>query len=141
MENRIATHVGYLFALNPHCFIVITTCYLLFVFFSLQTAEKALKAVLYRRNADHELKTSHDICFIACCVLDTQIRELVSKLDSVARYHTRMRYPDFLEFPKIPSDVYNESEAREACDLAQQILQRAQELVMNTSSIFLLTGK
>ena len=86
---------------------------------SVQTSEKALKAVLYRRDAGHGQKFSHDICAIAGTVRDTQMDNLVSRMNSLVKYHTRMRYPDFLSFPNIPSDIYSESEAREACDLAQ----------------------
>ena len=75
------------------------------------------------------MKNSHDICSIACSVQDSQIENLVSRMSNVAKCRTRMRYPDFRDFPKIPSDVYSKSEAREACDLAQQIIHRAEELV------------
>ncbi|XP_076451311.1 sacsin-like [Babylonia areolata] len=93
-----------------------------------QCAEKALKAVLFRRDASHAMKTSHDICSLAARVGDAQIQADGTQLHDVVQYHTRMRYPDLIFFPKIPSDVYGESDAQRACDLAEKITDKAQEL-------------
>ena len=36
---------------------------------------------------------------------------------------TRMRYPDRLDYPKIPNDVYTEEDAHQALEAATEILQ------------------
>ncbi|XP_070206314.1 sacsin-like [Littorina saxatilis] len=94
-----------------------------------QAAEKALKAVLYRRDAGHDQRYSHSICSIACSVRDASTQVLVSQLDDLLGYHTQMRYPGYGRgYPKIPSDIYSQEEAAQACDLADKIVERAKEL-------------
>nr|KAG5700586.1 hypothetical protein BaRGS_015382 [Batillaria attramentaria] len=96
-----------------------------------QTAEKALKAVAFRRDAWACRKTSHSLRDLAGSLSDSEITEPAGQLDDLVQYHTRMRYPDLCTFPKIPAEVYGQDEATKACDFAGQILKRAQTLVLN----------
>ncbi|KAL8584755.1 hypothetical protein ACOMHN_035674 [Nucella lapillus] len=93
-----------------------------------QTAEKALKALLYQRDANHSMKTSHDILCLADCIGDIEIQTAVNSLNSVVSNDMCARYPDLHIFPKIPSDVYGRSEADQAYDSAEQVVKRAQHL-------------
>lgn len=102
------------------------------IFFPFQASEKALKAVLFWSYADHDLRDSHDICSIAEQINDVQIHAMADQLDQLLPNYSNLRYPDVLEFPRIPADVYDATRAMEACQLAEQILQRAVFLVSRT---------
>lgn len=88
-----------------------------------------MKAVLHCRDSNLRLLTSHDICCISSAVQDDQINKDAGKLYDVTSYHTRMRYPDLFNFPKIPSDMYSKSNAEDAYRSAENILKRAETLV------------
>ncbi|KAK7488212.1 hypothetical protein BaRGS_00020519, partial [Batillaria attramentaria] len=79
-----------------------------------QTAEKALKAVAFRRDAWACRKTSHSLRELAGSLSDSEITEHAGQLDDLVQYHTRMRYPDLCTFPKIPAEVYGQDEATKA---------------------------
>lgn len=95
----------------------------------MQAVEKALKAVLYCRDANNSLLNSHDIVALARHVNDDDVRELASALDRRVGTHTRMRYPDVLLSPSIPADVYGDQEASDACDLATRVLNKTKTLL------------
>ncbi|XP_070206302.1 sacsin-like [Littorina saxatilis] len=95
-----------------------------------QAAEKAMKAVLYCRDAGHYVRNSHSICSIASCVQDDTIQSAVSTLDGIVGFHTRMRYPRFSnDYPKIPFEVYDTQAASESFNCAARIVERAGQLV------------
>ncbi|XP_070205581.1 sacsin-like isoform X2 [Littorina saxatilis] len=95
-----------------------------------QATEKALKGVLYCRDASHDIQCSQSICAIASRVQDDTILALVSTLDNVVGVHTRMMYPGLgSDYPKIPFEVYSRKEAMESCECAEKVVLRARILV------------
>ena len=85
----------------------------------MQAVKKALKAVLYRRDANLCTRISQDIRDIAKIVEDSFISNQVDKLSDVIGSHTCMLF----------SSDYNQEKATEAWHLAEILVQRAKALV------------
>lgn len=94
-----------------------------------QATEKALKAVLYCRNANQAVFKLHEIVCLAQFVNDCDVNELAAKLERLVGTHIRMRYPDALLSPSIPAEVYNDQQASEACDLTDGLLTKVKTLL------------
>lgn len=84
-----------------------------------QAAEKAMKAVIYGKNTNRVTK-SHNLTAIASG-LGPEIQELANSLDSLLGNHLYMRYPDIIEMPKIPSDIFNATVSTKAIQLTQRL--------------------
>lgn len=80
-----------------------------------------MKAVWYGKNANRVTK-SHDLKAIASG-LGPKIEELANSLDSLLGNHLYMRYPDILEMPKVPSDIFNASTSSRAIQITQKLCQ------------------
>ena len=81
-----------------------------------------MKAAQYAEDA---FKTYiHDLEGNALRLNDQQLSTLSRKLEGLLGSSTRMRYPDQLTFPKIPTDVYSEQDALQAIELAREIVQQ-----------------
>lgn len=78
-----------------------------------------MKAVWYGINANRVTK-SHDLRTIALG-LGPKIQELANSLDSLLGNHLYMRYPDILEMPKVPSDIFNANTSSRAIQITQQL--------------------
>ena len=88
--------------------------------FVYQAAEKGLKAAQYSRNAS---KTNvHNLVQNSLMLEDSKLATLSQDLERQLGDSTRMRYPDQMQFPRIPNDVYTEEKARQALQVATQIL-------------------
>ncbi|XP_041369657.1 sacsin-like [Gigantopelta aegis] len=98
-------------------------------FKSHQAAEKALKALLYNHDARRaDQIRSHDLRSVARTLqvsFSHHLSDPVNQLESLVCDYNRMRYPDRLSFPQIPSDVYSRDTACNACRLAGDIVQYA----------------
>ncbi|PVD20274.1 hypothetical protein C0Q70_20771 [Pomacea canaliculata] len=94
-----------------------------------QATEKALKAILYCRNANQAVFRLHEIVCLAQFVNDCDVNELAAKLEKLVGTHIRMRYPDALLSPSIPAEVYNDQQASEACDLTDGLLTKVKTLL------------
>ncbi|KAK7495449.1 hypothetical protein BaRGS_00013388 [Batillaria attramentaria] len=88
-----------------------------------QALEKALKAVMYNRDAC-QVSRDHELCSLASRVGDSSLSMLANRLQSIVGEHTRMRYPDVCQYPKIPAEVYDNDAALVACELTEQSLTR-----------------
>ncbi|XP_015767810.1 PREDICTED: sacsin-like isoform X1 [Acropora digitifera] len=92
-----------------------------------QAAEKALKAVQYSRDA---YKTNvHNLVQNSSTLEDSMLVTLSRDLEGQLGDSTRMRYPDQIEFPRIPNDDYTEEKARHAKQMATEILHRVQDKI------------
>ncbi|XP_041369841.1 sacsin-like [Gigantopelta aegis] len=99
-------------------------------FKSHQAAEKALKAMCYNENAGcTDRIRSHDLRSIARNLMDasSQLLSAVADLEILVVDFNRMRYPDRLSFPAIPSEVYSKETAQKAYELANIIVRHAEE--------------
>ncbi|XP_048257393.1 sacsin-like [Haliotis rufescens] len=95
-----------------------------------QAAEKAIKSVWFNRNANvADGLRNHDITITSRGLNNPQLSELASQLQCLIGDFNRMRYPDRLSFPSIPADVYTDDNARQACQVAQKILNLVKELL------------
>lgn len=98
------------------------------ILFVSQAAEKALKAVQYSRDA---YKTNvHNLEQNSSTLDDSMLVTLSRDLEGQLGDSTRMRYPDQIEFPRIPNDVYTEEKARYAKQMATDILHHVQEKIV-----------
>ena len=95
----------------------------------LQSAEKALKAVIYTRNADSAFLKSHSLPMLASAVGDTELASLANQMEARLGPHTRMRYPDVTRFPSIPSDNFDTEDAGWACDVAALVIKLVRDLL------------
>ena len=87
----------------------------------LQAAEKALKAAQYATDA---FKTNvHNLVQNSLMLDDSRLVTVSSQLEECVGDSARMRYPDRLDYPKIPKDVYTEEDAHQALEAATEILQ------------------
>ncbi|KAJ7380148.1 hypothetical protein OS493_010859 [Desmophyllum pertusum] len=93
-----------------------------------QAAEKALKAAQYSVDA---YKTNvHNLVQNSLKLDDSQLTTLSSQLQSHLGDSTRMRYPDQVRFPQIPSDIYSREMAQDALELATMILDKVRSRVI-----------
>ena len=98
-------------------------------FFVFQSAEKALKAAQYAKDA---FKTNvHNRMRNASRLGDSELTRLANQLERREVDSTRMRYPDQVSHPQIPNDVYSMEIAHEALELAKSILERVRYAVTN----------
>lgn len=86
-----------------------------------QAAEKALKAAQY--SVDSNKTNVHNLVQNSLSLDDSQLTTLSDQLEKCVGDSTRMRYPDQVDIPQIPSDVYTEEIARDAVDLASRVLE------------------
>lgn len=98
------------------------------ILFVSQSAEKALKAVQYSRNA---CKTNvHNLVQNSITLDDSMLVTLSRDLECHLGDSTRMRYPDQMVFPSIPNDVYTEEKALCAKQIATEILHHVKEKIV-----------
>jgi HEPN domain-containing protein len=92
-------------------------------FFSQQTAEKALKAVLYRRGS--RVVIGHSVRELArqCETHDPSFARMQEAATLLDQFYIPTRYPNGLPAPAIPSETYTASQAQAAQQAAEDILQ------------------
>ena len=103
--------------------------------------EKALKAVLYFRNAKSSCLKEDSLVILASAVGDVTLKELARQLEGRVGNHRRMRYPDVLTFPKIPADVYGADDASAACDVAARAVDKVKTILGVSTSTFTMEIK
>ena len=91
--------------------------------FFFQAAEKALKAVQYKFDANQKTN-DHNLVQNCCGFNDLELFALASRLEGLVVNSAHMRYPDTMSFPKIPKDVYTAEKAKDAVKIASRILER-----------------
>ncbi|XP_070180537.1 sacsin-like [Littorina saxatilis] len=94
-----------------------------------QAVEKALKAVLYCRDANSDGLQSHSLPQLARQTSDASLLQLAQKLESQIGPHTRMRYPDVVASPKVPADVYQDDDVCMALDVAEDVVEHVRRLI------------
>ena len=94
-----------------------------------QAVEKALKALLYHRDADLDCLQSHNLSHLAAKVSDASLLQLAHQMESQLGPHTRMRYPDVLCYPSVPADVYRDEHVILVCQVAGSALDRVRDLI------------
>ena len=92
--------------------------------FDLQAAEKALKAAQYAVDA-YKINV-HSLIQNSLMLDDSQLITFSRQLEHLLGDSTRMRYPDRLAFPQIPTDAYTRQMAHQAMELAREIVQNVQ---------------
>ena len=93
---------------------------LMILLICLQAAEKALKAAQYSKDAN---KTNvHNLLQNSLMLNDSQLTTLSEQLECHVGDSTRMRYPDQVDFPHVPHDVYSQERAHQALAFATEIL-------------------
>ncbi|VDI11137.1 sacsin [Mytilus galloprovincialis] len=85
-----------------------------------QSVEIALKAVYYRTDANKIPETKNISELVAR--LDGDLKTLVEKLATLVGKPERMIYPDKLNIPKIPSQMYSKDTATRAVEVTKTIL-------------------
>ncbi|KAK3746288.1 hypothetical protein QZH41_016543, partial [Actinostola sp. cb2023] len=85
-----------------------------------QSAEKALKAAQYSRDADKS--STHSLSAIASSLDNSELLSLANSMERLLGDSTRMRYPDRVQYPNIPHDIYTTDMAAQALELAREIL-------------------
>ncbi|XP_022247023.1 sacsin-like isoform X2 [Limulus polyphemus] len=95
-----------------------------------QAAEKAVKGMLYTRD---KMKADNVQCHRIQNIIDVldnydssvqikNLRESVRSLENIIIDYNRMRYPDKLQYPDIPSSVYSRTDAQKCLRLAKEIV-------------------
>ena len=73
--------------------------------------------------------TVHNLIQNSLMLADSRLITLSGELENLVGDSTCMRYPDRLDFPKIPNDVYKERDARQAEKVAREILENVRSRV------------
>ena len=91
-------------------------------FYSQQTAEKALKAVLYSRGS--RVVLGHSVRELArqCEAYDPSFARMREEATLLDQFYIPTRYPNGLPAPAIPSEIYTDSQARVAQQAADTFL-------------------
>ncbi|XP_061184826.1 sacsin-like [Saccostrea echinata] len=90
-----------------------------------QSAEKALKALLYQRDAD-QVDRVHNLAALVQGLNDFELSGLARQLEGITGNYFRMRYPDAVpggHGKATPSDIYTPNQAEEAVEIAGKILE------------------
>lgn len=86
-----------------------------------------MKAAQYAVDA---FKTNvHNLIQNSLMLADSHLITLSGELENLVGDSTCMRYPDRLDFPKIPNDVYKERDARQAEKVAREIVEKVRSRV------------
>ncbi|KAL3892277.1 hypothetical protein ACJMK2_004496 [Sinanodonta woodiana] len=97
-----------------------------------QATEKALKAAVYATDANKVDLRSHQLAYIAVQgSLSQDLVSLASSLEASLGHHTRMRYPDSIDRAQIPAEVYADTQARTAIEIAESVIQLVDENYLN----------
>jgi len=92
--------------------------------------EKGLKAyVMYTHKDMNASQLSHDLCDLSALTNDTELCSAALRLQGLIGPTPRMRYPDFLPFPKIPRDVYSIQDALTVNELTETTMKRIRLLI------------
>lgn len=85
-----------------------------------QTAQAALKAFLVSRG--RRFLTIHSVAELArqCAKFDPAFGGLVNAGRVLDKYYLSTRYPDTLPFPAVPSESFEEEDARQALAYAEE---------------------
>ena len=89
-------------------------------YFSLQAAEKALKAARYLKH--HEMIKEHNLRVVAIPLDDPELKMLADSLESLIISSPHLLYPNKWPTPTIPYEQYDETASKKAIDLATKIL-------------------
>jgi HEPN domain-containing protein len=90
-------------------------------FLAQQVAEKALRAYLYAQGQRVVTDHAAHLLVRACNKYDQAFGDLGDACRSLDQYYVPTRYPDGLP-GGVPHEVYSDAQAREATNLAQQVL-------------------
>lgn len=90
-------------------------------FHAQQAAEKALKAFLFARGAEHVV--GHSVADLAaeCATLDETFSPLVSRAGPLDRLYLPTRYPNTLP-GGIPAQAFDQSDAEQALGMARLVM-------------------
>lgn len=94
-----------------------------------QAAEKALKAVQFADDANHATIKGHNLNLLARITNDQTLKDTASLLEGVVGSSSQLRYPDNLQYPRIPHDIYTKEKAGQALQYAREIVQKVKELI------------
>ncbi|OPL33833.1 hypothetical protein AM593_07708, partial [Mytilus galloprovincialis] len=94
-----------------------------------QSVEIALKAVHYRTDANNIPETKNISDLVA--KLDGDLKTLVEKLVTLVGKPERIIYPDKLNIPKIPSQMYSKDTATRAVEVTKTILDFISDRTLN----------
>ncbi len=98
-------------------------------FLSQQAAEKALKAFLYSAGADAVWGHSVGALCKEAQKIDPAFESILSHARALDKYYIPTRYPDALPEETVPSEVYEEEDARSAHQKAETILSFIKEKI------------
>ncbi len=92
-------------------------------FYSQQAAEKALKSVLYSQG--NRIVLGHSVFELLknCAVYDPIFDEKMSESAFLDQFYIPTRYPNGLPSPTIPSEIYDLSQANDALNASESIIQ------------------
>ena len=98
-----------------------------------QSAEKAIKALLYQIDADKVVQT-HFLTVLTSNINDSELTDLAINLERITGSYFQMRYPDALQSRvgiKVPSEMYTQSQAEEVMEYARRILEHVKAKISN----------
>jgi HEPN domain-containing protein len=98
-------------------------------FHSQQSAEKALKAVLYSQGARIVLGHAVTELVRQCQAHDPDFANIMDQ------FYISTRYPNGLPSPAVPGETYTETQARTALDAVERVLGMAEGFLRNHTDI------
>jgi HEPN domain-containing protein len=98
-------------------------------FLSQQAAEKALKAFLYFSGVDAVWGHSVGVLCKEAQKIDPAFENILPLAKALDKYYIPTRYPDALPEETIPSEAYEEEDARSAYQKAERILSFIKEKI------------
>lgn len=108
--------------------------YNLSCFLSQQAAEKALKAYLYYAGADVVWGHSVGALCKEATKFDPTFEEVLTEAKALDKYYIPTRYPDALPEESVPSEVYEESDAKSAFKKAEKIISLVKGIIFKEIS-------
>jgi HEPN domain-containing protein len=102
-------------------------------FLSQQSAEKALKGLLYWLRGDHQRIHLIATLLDECATAEPVPRDLDADARTLDKYYTTTRYPDVLDYA-LPAASFSVPEADAALAIAQRVIAHARERLRQSAS-------
>lgn len=102
-------------------------------FFAEQSAQKALKAILYLNGARFINLHSIKELLKEVSIKHGEFKELVDDGAKLDQYYLSARYPDAVPEPAIPAELLVWDQAREAIEIAEKIYKKSEKIINKTN--------
>ncbi|XP_060068841.1 sacsin-like [Ylistrum balloti] len=94
-----------------------------------QACEKACKAYMYSIDAKKVTTRSHYLPSIIPSKAGNELIAVLTDIENLVGNYSKMRYPDVLEYPRLPADLYTKDQVNKLKDLTESVMEMIENRV------------